>query len=101
MVNGKMNDNWIVIRSLKKLKDAPSEVKIDRYGNVFLDGKIYDGTDPKYNNLSVSVEMHNKLNTGEETQRMMEEQKKAKKGETVVIKDVSDPNKTETTTVKF
>lgn len=101
MNSNKKSNTWILIKSSKKRKNAPSEIRIDKNGKVFLDGEMYDEKASKYKNLSVSIEKHDKINTGEETQRMIEEQKKTKRGDTVVLKDVKDPNKTETTTVKF
>ncbi|MBZ4645620.1 MAG: hypothetical protein PWR27_1913 [Petroclostridium sp.] len=101
MNNNAKSDNWITITSTRKRKDIPSEIKIDKNGNVFIDGELYDENKTKYKNLSVSVEKYNKLNTGEETRKMIEQQKKASKGETAVITDIQEPNKTERTTVKY
>lgn len=79
----------------------PSEIRIEKTGKVFIDGDLYDENNPKYRNFHVDVEKHGKMNTGEETRQMIESQKKAKKGETIIIKDIKDKEKTETTTVKF
>lgn len=93
--------NWITIKTNKKSKNIPYEIRIDKAGNVYIDGELYNETNSKYKNLSVSVEKYNKFNTGEETRKMIESQKQAKKGETKVITDIKDKNKSETTTVKW
>jgi hypothetical protein len=93
--------DWITIRTKKKNDKIPSEVRISRNGSVYIDGELYDESNSKYKNLSVSVERYSRLNTGEETEKMMESMKKSKKGEIVTIKDVKEPDKTESTTVKF
>jgi len=98
-MNNFSENDWIRITS--KRKDMPKEVRIDRAGNVYIDGELYDPATSKYRNLSVSVEKHEKVATGEETEKMLESQKKAAKGETVIITDYQDPTKTESTTVKF
>jgi len=79
----------------------PEEIRIDKDGSVYIDGELFDETSTKYKNLSVSVEKYNKLNTGEETKKMIASQKEAAKGETKVITDIKDKDKTELTTVKF
>lgn len=93
--------NWIKIKSKKKFKDAPSEISIDMKGNVFIDGEIYDEQNSKYKCLSIDIENHNRLNLGEETRKIIDMSKEAKKGETITIKDVKGPDRTESTTVKF
>jgi len=102
-----MNDNsspskeWIKIVSKKKYENAPSEIRIDIDGLVYIDGELYDPANTKYQKLSVDVEKHNRLSTGEETEKIIEASKKTKKGETVIIKDLQGPDKMESTTVKF
>ena len=93
--------DWIVVKSSGKRKGMPSEIRIDKNGNVFLDGERYDENNSKYKEISISVENHNRMNSGEETKRMLELQNQVNRGEMVVVKDIKDPNKTETTTVKF
>lgn len=95
------NDFWISISGIKKNQNAPSEIKIAKSGNIYIDGEIYNQENCKYKNLSVSVEKHTKINTGEETQKMIKASKKAKKGDTITIMDVKDPNKLESTTIKY
>lgn len=101
MVKGIENNDWIRINPIKKLKDGPSEIRIDIKGRVYIDGKLYDEAASEYGNLTIDVENHNKMNLGEETQKIIESSKKAKRGETVVIKDIKGPDITESTTVKF
>jgi hypothetical protein len=101
-VNGHHKDwNWIAIKSKKKLKDAPSEIRIDINGNAYLDGELFDEQETKYSNLTIDIEKHSKMNSGEETQKIIESRKTAKKGEKIIIKDVKGPDTSETTTVKF
>lgn len=95
------NDSWITIKRDRKIPNEPSEIIIDKNGNVFIDKKLYEEDSIAYKNLSISVEKYNKLNTGEETRKMIEQREKAQKGETEVITDIKDPNKTEKTTVKY
>jgi len=47
------------------------------------------------------VEQHNRMSSGEETRKIMELSKKAKKGETITVKDERGPDRRETTTVRF
>jgi hypothetical protein len=42
----------------KKLKDAPSEIKISMNGNVYIDGELFDPDNNKYACLTVDVEKH-------------------------------------------
>ncbi len=93
-------NNWITIIN-KRANDMPSDIRIDKYGNVFIDGELYDENKSKYKNLNFNVENYNKINTGEETQKMIASQKDAEKGETKTITDIKDKDKSETTTVKF
>lgn len=95
------NNDWIKIKSKKKRKGVPWELKIDMNGDVYVDGKPYDETDSKYKNLSIDVEHHNKISSGEETQKIIESSKKAEKGKMITIKDEESPDRKETTTVKF
>lgn len=101
MVKGIENNDWIRINPIKKLKDSPSEIRIDITSKVYIDGELYDEAVSKYGNLTIDVENHNKMNLGEETQKIIESRKTAKKGETVIIKDIKGPDITESTTVKF
>jgi hypothetical protein len=101
MANDTKNNDWIVIKHLKKSEKIPYEIRIDRNGNVFIDGEPYDENNAKYQNMSVDVEKHNKVNSGEETEQMIENQKSVQRGESVTIKDINDPNKIEKTTIKY
>lgn len=96
-----MNDSWITIKCTKKKKNIPSEIRIEKNGRVFIDGKLHSESNPKFKNLHIDVERQGRVNTGEETLKMIKSQKSAKKGETVVIKDIKDKEKKETTIVKF
>lgn len=93
--------DWIRLKSKRKLKDAPSEILIDSSGNVYLDGILYREDESQYENIAVDVERYTRMNSGEDTQKILEKQKQAKKGETVTIRDIKSPNRSETTTVKF
>ncbi|PKM79213.1 MAG: hypothetical protein CVU88_06925 [Firmicutes bacterium HGW-Firmicutes-13] len=96
-----VKSNWITIISNKRNKKIPSKIEINKDGSVFLDGELYDPENSKYKNLNISVEKYNKLNLGEETQKMIDSQEEAVKGETKVISEMKDKNRTELTTVKF
>jgi len=98
--NGK-NNEWIKIKFNKRNKDIQQEIRIDYDGRVYVDGKLYDQKKSKYANLSIDVEQHNRMSSGEETKRIIELSKKAKKGETITVKDEKGPDRRETTTVKF
>ncbi|KNF08064.1 hypothetical protein CLPU_10c01190 [Gottschalkia purinilytica] len=93
--------DWIIIRTKRKNDKMPSEIRVDLKGNVFIDGELYDETNTKYKNLSVSVDVYNRMNTGEETEEMLKSKEKAKEGEIVPIKDIKSPTRSESTTVKF
>lgn len=95
------DDSRIIISRFKKVKGKFSELRIDRNGRLYIDGQLYDEQNPNRDGVFINIERHRKINTGEETQRMIEEKKKAEKGETVVITDVKTPIRTEKTTVKF
>ncbi|MEW6622867.1 MAG: hypothetical protein AB1420_07045 [Bacillota bacterium] len=95
-----VKDTWITIKNMRH-KKLPSEIVLTKDGNVFVDGELYDETKKKYKGLTVNVEKYGKLNTGEETQKMIAAQKEASKGETTVITDIKDKDKIELTTVKF
>lgn len=99
-MNNQKAKDWLTITNRKKNK-LPWEIKIDLAGNVFIDGEPYDENNGKYEQLHINVERHNKINTGEETQKMIASKEKATKGEEVVITNLQDPTTTETTTVKF
>lgn len=101
MVKDSQNKDWIRIKSLRKLKNAPSEIKLMMNGDVFIDGELYDAQNPRYPCLTVDIERHNRMNLGEETQKIIESARKAKKGDLVTIKDIKGPDRTESTTVKF
>lgn len=94
-------DHWIGIKLKKQSDKLPKEILIDINGNVYLDGELYDETKSKYKNLSIDVERHNKLSSREETLKIIEEGKKAKKGDYVIIRDEEGPDRKEITTVKF
>lgn len=95
------NDEWIKIKTLKKLKSIPDEIKIDMNGNVYINGEPYDRNNFKYQNLSIDVERHSRFTAGEETQKIIEKSKEAKRGETFTIKEIKGPDRVESTTVKF
>lgn len=99
-MNNRQGTEWIKVKRVKN-KISPSEIRINMDGTVYIDDQPYDENNSKYGNLTIDVEMHNKLNTGEETQIIIDSSKKAKRGETVVIKDIKSPDKKESTTVKF
>ncbi|HHV99373.1 MAG TPA: hypothetical protein GXX36_07340 [Clostridiaceae bacterium] len=101
MTEGNQNNNWLWIKAKKKLRDGPSEIRIDINGNVYIDGELFDEQNPKYPGLTVDVEKHNRMNTGEETQKIIESRKTAKSGDVVKIRDVKGPDRIESTTVKF
>ena len=94
-----MADPWITIKPLRR-KNIP-EIIIDKAGQVFIDGEPYRENDPRYRNLSVNIETHNKYNTGEETAKMLALQKEAEKGQTIAVSESKDKNKSEQTTIKF
>ena len=100
MASSKNND-LLKLKMLKNYKNVPSEIRICKDGSVYIDGNLYNEKKSKYENLTVDIEKHNKMNTGEETQKIIKSSKKTKKGETVTIKDEKSGNRTETTTVKF
>lgn len=81
------NSQWIKIKLKKNGKKLPKELRIDMDGKVYVDGELYDETKSKYKNLSIDVEQHGRLSSGEETQKIIEESKKAKKGEFITIKE--------------
>lgn len=96
-----MNDSWITIKCKKKKKNIPSEIRIEKSGKVFINGELYNENSSKFRNFHIDVERQGRVNAGEDTRKMIESQRNAKKGETVVIKDIKDKEKKETTTVKF
>lgn len=98
--NVKKNE-WIKIKLNRKDQNMPREIRIDYDGKVYLDGELYDERRSKYRNLSIDVEQHNRMSSGEETRKIMELSKKAKKGETITVKDERGPDRRETTTVRF
>lgn len=95
------NNDWIRLKFKKKLKDIPAEIRIDINGKVYIDGELYDEKKSKYENLNVEVEHHNRMSAGEETLKIIEQSKKAKRGEMVIIRDEEGPDRKELTTVKF
>ncbi|WP_066501023.1 hypothetical protein [Abyssisolibacter fermentans] len=94
-------NQWIKIKMKKKNKKVPSEIQINTDGVVYIDGEIYDESTSKYARMSIDVDNHNRINIGEETQKIIESREKAKKGDVVTIKDIKGPDRTESTTVKF
>lgn len=96
-----IDDSRIIISRLKKTNGKFSELRIDKRGRLYIDGEIFDDKNPNRKGVFVNIERHRKINMGEETQKMIEESKKAKKGETVVITDIETPIKSEKTTVEF
>ncbi|HZK25868.1 MAG TPA: hypothetical protein VFC74_10870 [Oscillospiraceae bacterium] len=94
-----MKNPWITIKPLRH-KKIP-EIIIYKSGQVLLEGEVFKEDDPRYRNLSVNIEAHNKLNTGEETLQMLALQKEAEKGETITVSESKDKNKSEQTTIKF
>lgn len=96
-----MSDNWIIIKRKCKGKRKSSEIRIDKDGKVFLNGELFDEKNPKLRNYHIDIEEHGRINTGEETRKMIESQGKSKKGDRVVLKDIRDKEKTETTIVKY
>ena len=99
-VNKEANQ-WIRLRLKKKREDMPRDLRIDMNGDVYVDGEPYDEGKSKYKNLSIDVEQFNRMSSGEETKKIIEQSRKAKRGETVTIKDEQSQDKRETTTVKF
>jgi hypothetical protein len=97
----RVNNDWIKLRIKKKYKDMPGEIRIDIDGKVYIDGEPYDEKTSKYKNLNVEVEHHSRMSAGEETQKIIEQSKKAKKGDMVIIRDEEGPDRKELTTVKF
>lgn len=95
------NNEFLKLNFLKKNEKTPSQIRIDMDGTVYIDGELYDEENSKYKNLTIDIGKHNKLNTGEETQKIIESSKTAKKGEVVTIKDIKTPDRMESTTVKF
>ncbi|EEG78971.1 hypothetical protein [Dethiobacter alkaliphilus] len=93
------NDDWIVIKRIKGGKFP--ETRIDKNGNVFIDGKLYDENDTRYRHFSVNAERHNKISNGEETRKMIEMQKESQEGDIKTVSENRDKNKSESTTVKF
>lgn len=96
-----MDQVWIKLKTRRKFKGAPAEIQINMDGTVYIDGKEYHEDSSEYENLTVDVENFNRMNSGEDTRKIMEQQKTAKKGETVTITDIKNPNRTESTIVKF
>ncbi|ACL69892.1 hypothetical protein [Halothermothrix orenii] len=95
------NNSWLVIKTKSKNVIIPSEIKINKDGHVYINGKPYDESQKEFRNLSINVDVHEKVNTGEETKKLIEAARKAKRGETKVIKDIKDDDKKEQTSVKF
>ncbi|HHU30836.1 MAG TPA: hypothetical protein GXZ53_09155 [Firmicutes bacterium] len=90
---------WIIVKPAKN-KNIP-EIRIEMSGRVFINGEPYNENDPRFRNISVNVETHNKLNTGEETRKMLELQKTAQKGEVITVSESKDKDKSESTIIKF
>lgn len=97
MKSGNNNDKLVI----KRIKGKPFEFRIDRNGKVFINGELYDENDSQYKGICMSIEKYQRIETGEEFQKMIDESKRVQKGDTVVITDERTPNKTKKTTVKF
>ncbi len=95
------NNDIFSFRIFKKNKDVPSQIRICKDGTVYIDEELYDETNSKYDNLTIDIEKHNRISSGEETQRIIDSSKSANKGDTVIIKDEKHPDRTETTKVRF
>ncbi|SCY50345.1 hypothetical protein [Alkaliphilus peptidifermentans] len=95
------SNNWITIKNLRSKGNEPNSVVVDFNGNVYIDGVLYDENNAKYENLSIDVEKHNRVSTGEETQKMFKGFEEANEGETITIKDEKDQNRREKTTIKY
>jgi|GEM_PF-710560 len=95
------NNEWIRLKFKRKKKDIPGEIRIDIDGKVYIDNEPYDEKTSKYSNLNVEVEHHSRMSAGEETKRIIEEGKKAKRGDIVIIREEEGPDRKEMTTVKF
>lgn len=96
-----MSNDWIRLKFKRKYKDMPDEIRIDIDGKVYIDGELYDDKTSKYEKLHVDVEHHNRMSLGEETQKIIEQSKTAKKGEMIIIREEEGPDRKELTTVKF
>ncbi|MFP4662403.1 MAG: hypothetical protein ACLFPF_09440 [Halanaerobiales bacterium] len=96
-----MGDTWIVFKTKKKYKDVPEELRINRDGKVFIDGKPYNADDPSYGNMSLEVECNSQVDRGADTEKLLEMYKKAKSGDKKVVTDIQDENEVKQTTVKF
>lgn len=95
------HNSWIVIKNKQKDETIPSEIRLEKNGKVYIDGQLYQENNSKYKNLNVNVETYNKINLGEDTEKLIASQKDTKKGESKIISKFKDKNKTEQTSVKF
>ncbi|KAB3534138.1 hypothetical protein F8154_09375 [Alkaliphilus pronyensis] len=100
-IKEKPSPNWITVKNLRNNGKEPKSITIDYNGNVYIDGEPFDESNSRYENLSVDVEKHNRISTGEETQKMFKKFQEASEGEIVTIKDEKDKNKREKTTIKY
>jgi hypothetical protein len=91
----------IVISRKTKVNGKFQEIRVDKKGRLYIDGELFDENNMKHKNVSINIERYRKVNTGDDTQKMLEEMKKSNKGDTVIIRDVNTPTRTEKTTVKF
>lgn len=96
-----LSDNWIVLKTLKKIKDVPGELMIKKTGEVFIDGEPYNEDNPKYDNMSIDVEFNSETDMGNETDKLLELYKKAKSGEKKVVTQIENENEKKQTDVKF
>ena len=91
----------IIITRKEKRTGKPLEIRINKDGKFFLNGELYDENKSRRRGIFMSAESYSRIETGEETQKMIEKSKRASKGETVVITDLKTPNRTQKTTVTF
>jgi hypothetical protein len=75
---------WIIVKPAKN-KKIP-EIRIEMSGRVFINGEPYNENDPRFRNISVNVETHNKS---------------AQKGEVITVSESKDKDKSESTIIKF
>lgn len=99
--NNGAGDNRLIITRSKKASGKLYELRIDSAGRLYIDGELYNDKNPSHKGVFVNIERYRKIDTGEETRKMMEERKKSEKGDTVTITDIKTPIRTEKTTVKF
>ncbi len=96
-----MNEDKLIIASLKKKAHNFSELRVDNQGRIYFDGELFDESNPKHNKIAVSRERYRRIETGEETRKMQEASKKAKKGTVEIITDINTDNRSQKTTIIF